>query len=73
VAQKRWCDYSGAARAAVVAGAIAELVVTGAALRDLIRRPAREVRGPKMLWGLGLFVQPIGSPLYLLVGRHRSA
>jgi hypothetical protein len=31
------------------------------------------VRGPKMLWGLGLFVQPIGSPLYLLVGRHRSA
>jgi hypothetical protein len=57
----------------MVAGALAELVVTGAALRDLIRRPAREVRGPKMLWGLGLFVQPIGSPLYLLVGRHRSA
>ena len=57
----------------MVAGALAELVVTSAALRDLIRRPAREVRGPKMLWGLGLFVQPIGSPLYLLVGRQRSA
>ena len=57
----------------MVAGALAELVVTGAALRDLIRRPAREVRGPKVLWGLGLFVQPLGSPLYLLVGRHRSA
>ena len=56
----------------MVAGALVEMVVTGIALRDLIRRPASEVRGPRLLWGLGLFVQPIGSPLYLLVGR-RSA
>ncbi len=56
----------------MVAGALVELVVTGTALRDLIRRPASEVRGPKLLWFLGLFVQPFGSPLYLLVGRRRS-
>jgi phospholipase D-like protein len=55
----------------MVAGALAEMAVTGTALRDLLRRPAREVRGSKLLWGLGLFVQPIGSPLYLLVGRRR--
>jgi hypothetical protein len=51
-----------------------ELVVTTIAVRDLVRRPADEVRGPKVLWGPLLFVQPIGSPLYLVIGRrHRPA
>ena len=44
--------------------------MTAVALRDLVRRPSAEVRGRKGLWGLGLFVQPVGSPLYLLVGRR---
>jgi hypothetical protein len=61
------------ARAAIVLGGIAELVVTAVALRDLLRRPAAQVRGPKPLWAVGLFVQPVGSPLYLLCGRRRSA
>ena len=58
---------------AIVIGGIAELVVTTIAVRDLIRRPASEVRGWKLLWFLGCFVQPIGSPLYLVVGRRRPA
>ncbi len=71
---KRWSDFSPTARFAIVLGAFAELVVTTIALRDLIRRPADEVRGPKLLWGSFLFVQPIGSPLYLVIGRrHRHA
>lgn len=70
--RKRWSDLSPAARAGIVAGAAVELAVTSVALRDLLRRPADEVRGPKVLWGIALFVQPIGSPLYLLVGRRRS-
>ena len=57
----------------MVVGAVVELVVTSIALRDLTRRPASAVRGPKMLWRLGLLVQPVGSPLYLLFGRRRSA
>jgi hypothetical protein len=28
------------------------------------------VRGRKALWAPFLFVQPVGSPLYLLVGRR---
>lgn len=71
MAKKQWSEYSPAARTAIVLASIAELVVTTIALRDLIRRPSGEVRGPKLLWGLGLFVQPIGSPLYLVVGRRR--
>ena len=38
--------------------------------QDLVRRPASEVRGSKFLWAIGCFVQPIGSPLYLVVGRR---
>ena len=69
--RKRWSDFSPGVRTAIVLGAFAELVVTTIALRDLIRRPANEVRGPKLLWGPFLFVQPVGSPLYLVVGRRR--
>jgi hypothetical protein len=70
--QKRWSELSPKARTAIVVGGVAELVVTTIALRDLIRRPADEVRGWKPLWFLGLFIQPFGSPLYLTVGRRRS-
>jgi hypothetical protein len=70
--KKRWSEYSPAARVAIVSLAIVELVLTTVALRDLVRRPAGEVRGPKPLWFLGCFVQPIGSPLYLLVGRRKT-
>jgi Phospholipase_D-nuclease N-terminal len=68
--KKRWSKLSPVARTAIVVGSAAELVVTAVALRDLVRRPSAEVRGRKGLWGLGLFVQPVGSPLYLIVGRR---
>lgn len=72
MARKRWSEYSPTARTAIALGGLFEFVFTAIALRDLIRRPARDVRGSKLLWGLGLFVQPVGSPLYLLLGRRRS-
>ena len=68
--KKRWSDFSPRAQTAIVLGGIAEVVVTSVAFRDLVRRPAALVRGPKPLWGAALFVQPIGSPLYLLAGRR---
>jgi hypothetical protein len=48
-----------------------EAVLTTIALRDLLRRPRRQVRGPKLLWGLGFVVQPFGPLAYLLAGRRR--
>ncbi len=70
--KKRWSEYSPAAKTAIVVGAVAEAVVTTVALRDLVRRPAGEVRGWKPLWVLGFFVQPIGPLLYLRAGRRRA-
>jgi len=68
--KNRWSDFSPRTQTAIVLGGIAEVVVTTVAFRDLVRRPAALVRGPKPVWGAALFVQPIGSPLYLLAGRR---
>lgn len=56
---------------AIVAGAAIEVALTTAALVDLARRPAEQVRGPKALWALGCVVQPVGPIAYLTIGRSR--
>jgi hypothetical protein len=71
--KKKWSELSPRARAAIVVGAIVELILTTLALRDLRRRPATSVRGPKPLWLPVFFVQPVGPILYFLVGRRPSA
>jgi hypothetical protein len=68
--KKKWSELSPVARAAIVLGAIAELILTTIALRDLRRRPASSVRGPKALWVPACFVQPVGPILYLIAGRR---
>jgi Phospholipase_D-nuclease N-terminal len=71
--KKRWEDFTPAQKTAIVAGGAVELVLTTITLRDLMRRPALAVRGPKVLWALGFFVQPVGPLLYLTVGRRGTA
>lgn len=71
--QKRWSDLSDSQRTAVVVGATVEVVLTTVALRDLRRRSRAEVRGPKFVWSLACFVQPVGPIAYLLLGRRRRA
>jgi hypothetical protein len=68
--KKRWSDLSPRQQTAIVLSAIAELIMTTIALGDLARRPARKVRGWKLLWVFAFFVQPIGPVLYFLVGRR---
>ena len=67
---KRWSDLSAGQPKALIAVAAAELALTTIALADLARRPASQVRGPKPLWAVGCFVQPVGSLAYLRWGRR---
>jgi hypothetical protein len=68
--KKKWSDLTPTQQRLIcVAGAV-ELVLTTVALRDLAERPAEQVRGPKALWRLGAFVQPVGPIAYLTVGRR---
>jgi hypothetical protein len=70
VNKKQWRDLSAGQRAGIVAAGAAELVLTAVSVRDLARRPAKQVRGPKWLWMLMMPVQPMGPISYLLLGRR---
>jgi hypothetical protein len=67
---KKWSELTPAGKAAVLALAAIEAVLTTLALRDLAARPADEVLGPKWLWRIACLVQPFGPVAYLLVGRR---
>jgi Phospholipase_D-nuclease N-terminal len=69
-AKRRWSDLSGNQQKATIAAAIVELALTARVLRDLVRRPGEQVRGPKIVWVLACFVQPVGPIAYLAVGRR---
>lgn len=68
--KKSWRELTPTQQRAIIAGAVIEAVVTTAALVDLARRPASAVRGPKALWALGMFVQPVGPIAYFALARH---
>jgi len=69
--KKPWSELTPTQQRLIVAGAAVEVVLTTAAFVDLVRRPAQCVRGPKALWALGLFVQPVGPLAYFMLGRIR--
>ena len=70
--QVKWSELSPRRRYGVVALGTVELVLTAVSLVDLSRRPAEQVRGPKALWALAAFVQPVGPVAYLALGRRPS-
>lgn len=69
--KKSWSELSPLQRRMITIGAVAEVVLTSVAAIDLVRRPAEQVRGPKVLWAPALVVQPVGPVAYLLFGRVR--
>jgi hypothetical protein len=73
-AKRRWRDLSERTRKLIIAAAVAESILKGAALIDIKRRPANEVRGPKWLWALvvGVVNSAGVAPIsYFVVGRRR--
>ena len=70
---RRWSDLSEESRRKIVVGGVIEAVLKTLALRDLARRPAEQVRGPKWLWATvivlinGFGLAPV---VYLIVGRR---
>jgi hypothetical protein len=70
VARRQWSDLGTRQKQGLYAVAVVETVLTVAALVDLARRPASDVRGPKAAWVAGAFVQPVGPIAYFVVGRR---
>ncbi len=75
VTRTRWSELSPRARELIVIGAAFEAVLKTAALVDLARRPAAEVRGSKRRWAFAIvLINSVGiAPLaYLVAGRKRA-
>jgi hypothetical protein len=71
VSNKRWGDLSSTQRKAVVLSGVVQLGLLAAALADIYRRPAEEIRGDKRLWAAAAFVNFVGPISYFLFGRRR--
>jgi hypothetical protein len=72
MANKRtWAELTPTQQRLVVVGGAVEVAMTTWCLRDLARRPAERVRGPKLLWVPAMVVQPVGPLAYLVWGRRR--
>jgi hypothetical protein len=47
---RKWSDLSERTRQLIIVTAVAESMLKTAALIDIKRRPASQIRGPKWLW-----------------------
>jgi hypothetical protein len=70
---RHWSDLSPRTRRLIIGAAVAEAGLKAAALLDLKRRPADQVRGSKRAWAGAMFVNSAGIiPLsYFVFGRRR--
>ncbi len=67
--KRRWKDLTKGQRIAVGVVGAAQVTLTAAAYRDLVRRPAEQVNGTKLAGGLALLVNWVGPSAYFLDGR----
>ncbi|MGD9989954.1 hypothetical protein [Pseudonocardia sp.] len=74
MAAKRWNDLSPGVRKLLVVAGSADAALRAAALFDLRRRPAEQIRGPKWVWVTALSVVSSAGLLplaWFVVGRRR--
>jgi hypothetical protein len=74
MAAGKWSDLSPRTRRIIIAAGIVEGGLKAAALVDIKRRPASEIRGPKWLWVplVTLINSCGGAPLaYFFFGRRK--
>lgn len=70
MAQKKgWNDLSVVSRWRIVILGIVQLGLQFVALRDLVKRPATNVRGSKGAWAAASFINFLGPIAYLTLGR----
>jgi hypothetical protein len=73
-ARKQWSELSPRTRRLVGVAAIVEGVLKLAALIDIKRRPASQIRGPKWLWATAVAVISSAGVVpifYFVVGRRQ--
>jgi hypothetical protein len=75
-AKKKWSDLSEGSRRLIIVAAVAEASLKTAALIDIKRRPASQIRGSKWIWAAVVVVVNSfgGAPIsYFVFGRRRQS
>ena len=74
-ARRQWSDLSQRTRGLLITAAVAEGILKVAALIDIRRRPASQIRGPKWIWAAVVAVVSSAGVLpisYFALGRRRD-
>ena len=72
-ARKQWSDLSPGTRRLMTVAAVIEGILKLAALIDIKRRPASQIRGPRWLWATAVAVISSAGVVpiaYFVVGRR---
>ena len=67
---QRWSDLTDRQKQVIAVALVIHLILLKLTWRDLGRRPAAAVRGPKRLWRLAATMNTTGSLAYWLFGRR---
>jgi hypothetical protein len=71
--RKKWSELSDRNRRLITVLGVVEGVLLVAALVDIKRRPADQIKGSKRMWTALAFVNIIGPIAYFTIGRRRGA
>ena len=69
--KKRWAEMTGPQRVMTILGTAVQMALFAAAMSDIRRRPAEQIRGSKRVWRAAAFVNYAGPIAYFLFGRRR--
>lgn len=70
-AKRKFKDLPAGGKIAVIVTVIAQLTLMVAALRDLYKRPAEQVKGPKPAWAAASLINFFGPITYFTFGRRK--
>lgn len=71
MARRKWSELGTLSRALIVVAGAVEILLLAAALLDIRRRPADQIRGSKRLWTALVFIDIAGPLSYFAFGRRR--
>ena len=66
-----WSDLSSQQKTWTLVAASVHFALAATAWTDLARRPATQVRGPRVIWAVLIAVNFIGPISYFIFGRKR--
>lgn len=70
--KQSWRELNSAQKSVLALAGVIEVLLLLAALLDLRRRPAEQIRGSKRVWTLVAFLNYVGPLAYFLFGRKRA-